>query len=164
MAESEWKKRLEEYNKKEKELAPEADMQVLQFITDLTCHIASTEEEWEVIRATFRGGYCYHFAAILKHIFKRGEICWAAPFGHLVWVDDNGVPYDVEGVNFGEQIYNIPEFYLGDRIKDFTHIPGDAIPKTTDEDIVALVRQYEDDNNLPHKKVPIMHVTAMRHE
>lgn len=98
----------------------------------------------------FHAGYCWHFATILKNVFKRGEVCWAAPFGHFVWVDDNGVPYDVEGVNFGEQDYHIPESYLGDALKDFTHIPGEVY-NISKEQIIAIIRKYEYDNNLPYK-------------
>lgn len=153
MTQNKYKKELEDWNRRIKERVPEVDEQVLQFITDMVCHAAATEEEYEIIRSTFCAGYCYHFAHMLKHTFKRGEVCWAAPFGHFVWVDDNGIPYDVEGMNDGEQIYNIPESYLGDMIKDFTHIPGEKIPKTTEEDIIAIIRKYEDDNNLPHQDV-----------
>lgn len=152
---AEWKKMCEGWNERMKEMCPEADDTVLQFITDFTCHSASSEAEYEIIRHTFRAGYCWHFAHILKDTFKRGEVCWTAPFGHFVWVDDNGVPYDVEGVNFGEQAYNIPESYLGDKIRDFTHIPGETIPETTDKEVYEIIRKYEDDNQLPHKAVTI---------
>lgn len=133
-------------------------MQVLQFITDFATHCCDTEEEYEIIRSTFRAGYCYHFAVMLKAIFKRGVVCWVAPFGHFVWVDNNGVPYDIEGVNYGDQLYNIPEWYLGDMIKDFTHIPGEVIPTVTDDDMVRIIRKYEDDRGLPHKDVKIYHI------
>lgn len=132
---------------------PKVNEIVLQFITDLTCSSAETEEQYEIIRFTFKAGYCWHFAHILKNTFKRGEVCWAAPFGHIVWVDVNGVPYDAEGLNEGEQMYNIPESYLGDFIKDFIHIPGEEIPVITKDDIVGAIRKYEDDNNLPHQRV-----------
>lgn len=152
------KTELEKWNAEWKKKFPEADMQVLQFITNFVTHAASTEEEYEIIRSTFRAGYCYHFAVMLKAVFKRGEVCWAAPFGHFVWVDDNGIPYDVEGMNFGEQLYNIPESYLGGMIKEFMHVPGDKIPLVTDEDIIKIIRQYEDDNGLPHKNVELYHI------
>lgn len=158
MADNKMKERLYEYSCKVKVHTPEADRTVLQFIADLMCHVAATEEEYELMRSTFRAGYCWHFAHILKATFMRGEVCWAAPFGHFVWVDDNGIPYDAEGLNEGEQIYNIPESYLGNYIKDFIHIPGNIIPKVTDEKIVEIIRQYEKDNNLPEQKVPIYHL------
>lgn len=52
----------------------------------------------EIIWQTFTAGYCYYFAVMLKDAFQRGEICWCAPYGHICWVDDNGVPYDISGV------------------------------------------------------------------
>lgn len=42
--------------------------------------------------------------------FGRGEVCWAAPFGHFIWLD-NETPYDIEGVYYGESLYFIPESY-----------------------------------------------------
>lgn len=132
---------------------PEADRKVLDFITELCTHMAADEDAYEVIRGTFHAGYCWHFAHLLKATFSRGEVCWAAPFGHFVWVDDNGVPYDVEGLNMGEQDYNIPERYLGGLIKDFTRIPGEACPCANKEQIIGVIRRYEDDNNLSHKDI-----------
>lgn len=141
---------LEMWDKRIKEKVPDVDSQVLQFITDMVSCTAKNEDEYEIIRSMFRARYCWHFATILKNVFNRGEVCWAAPFGHFVWVDDNGIPYDIEGVNFGEQDYHIPERYLGDALKDFTHIPGE-INTTSNEEIVAIIRKYETDNNLSHK-------------
>lgn len=153
----ELKKKFGELNRSFKQNYPEASLTVLQFISDFMTHAAATQEECEVLRLTFHAGYCWHFAHILKDTFKRGEVCWAAPFGHFVWVDDNGVPYDVEGVNEGEQDYNIPESYLGDKIKDFTHIPGECVPITTDDEVIEIIRKYEEDYNLPRKQITLYH-------
>lgn len=68
-----------------------ADKQVLSFIDDF-------REDDKSIRQKFCAGYCYYFAVMLKDAFHRGEICWCAPLGHICWVDDNGVPYDIDGV------------------------------------------------------------------
>ena len=155
MLQNAYKNELEAWDKRIKKQVPDADVTVLQFITDLVCCAAKTEAEYEIIRSTFRAGYCWHFAHLLKNAFQRGEVCWAAPFGHFVWLDNNGIPYDVEGVNFGEQLYHIPESYLGDHIKDFTHIPGDKVTPATEEDVIAIIRKYEDDNHLPHETIRI---------
>lgn len=146
---SELQRKLEAYDKEIKTGYPDVDEKVLTFITQLMCVYASNEDEYEIIRGTFRAGYCWHFAHLLKTTFGRGEVCWAAPFGHIVWVDDNGVPYDAEGANFGEQIYHIPEKYLGECLNDFKHIPG-GDHKSTKKELTAIIRQYEDDNKLPH--------------
>ena len=61
---------------------------------------------------------------MLKAAFNRGEICWAAPFGHIVWVDENGIPYDISGVNESETDDYIPEYMMGNTINDFKHISG----------------------------------------
>lgn len=150
---------MRESDREIKKSVPDADPAVLAFITDLTCCAAKDEDQYEVIRSTFRAGYCYYFAHLLKTAFGRGEVCVAAPFGHMVWVDDNGVPYDIEGVNFGEQVYNIPESYLSEEaIKDFKHIPGEEAKCTEISEVIEMIRRYEDDNNLPHQDLSYYHL------
>lgn len=147
---SELRKELEQLDRDEKEKHPEADAQVLQFITDMICCGASTFKEYNVIHQMFRAGYCWHFAHTLKETFKRGEVCWAAPYSHFVWADNNGMAYDIEGLSLSGYDYLIPEDYLGEFLKDFIHIPGEHC-NVTEKDIVAIIRRYEDDHNLPHK-------------
>lgn len=56
----------------------------------------SVSHNSEDVRNTFMRGYCYYFAYILKEAMGRGKVCWAAPFSHVVWVDDNGIAYDAD--------------------------------------------------------------------
>lgn len=135
---------------------PGANRQVLQFIIDLATCAVSTEPEYEAIRCTFRAGYCWHFATLLKATFKRGTVCWAAPFGHFVWLDDNGVVYDVEGVYCGEYVYFIPESYLGDMLNDFLHIPYVSYNAMEDE-IMDIIHKYEKDQGIPSQDDYIKH-------
>lgn len=144
-------KKMQDRDKRLKERVPKADPAVLAFITELACCAATDGDQYEVIRSTFRAGYCWHFAMILKNVFERGEVCWAAPFGHIVWVDENGIPYDIEGLNDGEQIYNIPVSYLGDFVRNFIHRPGEIFPGITKDQMIDIIRRYEADNNLPHE-------------
>lgn len=144
---------LEEQMKRTIESVPDVDKQVLTFIKIFVTHKATTEKEYEIIRSTFRAGYCWHFAHMLKTTFNRGEVCWAAPFGHFVWVDNN-IPYDIEGVYVGESFYFIPESYLGDAITDFTQVL-DISHNTTKEEIMNIIYRYESDNNLPHQNIKI---------
>ena len=118
---------------------PTADTQVLRFIYNFLMH--SGEENSEVIRNQFRNGYCYYFAHVLQRAFNRGTVCVAAPLGHFVWMDDNQVPYDVEGVNESDCDEYIPESFLGDMIQDFLHVPGVA-HNTTVEEIQELIQRY----------------------
>lgn len=147
------KEKREQWMRWEMQEFPDAKQEVLQFIIDLTCQAAVTGLGAEVIRSTFRAGYCWHFAQLLKATFRRGQACWTAPYGHFVWMDDNGVPYDVEGVHTGECEYYIPESYLGEHVHDFLHIPGDGAPPATKEQVLAIIRRYEDDNGLPRKEI-----------
>ena len=71
----------------------------------------------------YRDGYCWHFAHMLKDVFKRGTICWAAPDIHIVWIDTDGTAYDAGGkVTYERPCYYIPEKYLGKFSKSFKHI------------------------------------------
>ena len=94
-----------------------------------------------VVSRLFNDGYCYHFAAILKATFRRGEICVAYPFGHIVWVDTDGTPYDVYGINSSECEHYIPEKFLGDHIYNFIH-DGIHNIDTSEEDLVKIKNEY----------------------
>lgn len=67
---------------------------------------------YDTIHNLFRSGYCWHFAVMLQAVFERGKICWAAPFAHVVWVDNDSLPYDIEGLYSGEAYWFIPMEYL----------------------------------------------------
>ena len=98
-----------------------ADRDVIKFISDVRYH--QGEENSETIHNLFSSGYCYHFALILQHCFKRGDVCLAYPFGHMVWRDINGVVYDIEGVNTKyEELVEVDK--LGKSLNGFLHIPN----------------------------------------
>lgn len=125
----------------------EADKDVLQFIYNFNNmqYNSSDKKKSDIIIEgiynQFANGYCYYFASILKTAFNRGEICIAAPFGHIVWVDENNVPYDICGCNDSECDFYIPVFMLGDMLKDFKHVPNDEHNTTSDE-ITALMTEW----------------------
>lgn len=124
---------------------PNADKTVLQFIADFLYHgvpDVTLENSAESVRSTFRAGYCYYFAVMLQAAFQRGTICWAAPFGHIVWVDENDVPYDIEGVNDSECDYYIPISFMGNAINDFMHVEGRDF-NVSDEDIQNIIDTYK---------------------
>lgn len=54
--------------------------------------------ESEPVRDFFRAGYCYYFANLLQDKFPRGHVRWWKDYSHMVWQDDNGMLYDIEGV------------------------------------------------------------------
>ena len=123
---------------------PNADESVLTFIADFLNHGVpgiSLADSNESIRRTFRAGYCYYFAVMLKTAFERGEVCWAAPFGHIVWVDDNNIPYDIEGVYESEYEYLIPVSYLGESLNDFKHIANLSF-NASKEFLDSIVERY----------------------
>lgn len=100
----------------------------------------------EIIHNQFRAGYCLHFAMMLKNLFKSGEICWAAPYGHIVYMHD-GIPYDIEGINTSDCDYYIPISYIKDGIKDFTRIPSDYFD-ASQEYINCAIKKYKQDNSI----------------
>lgn len=141
----EYKKKFVQSNLKENK---DADESVLYFIADFL-YCGSTEEEAlvrvQILHETFRRGYCYYFAHMLKNAFQQhGEVCWAVSFGHFVW-QYNGVQYDIEGVYCGEASVFIPESYMGETINDFTHIRNNA-HNTTGKEISSIIEKWENRN------------------
>lgn len=120
---------------------------VLNFISRFTSGkvgfklICNPIECSRVVSRLFNDGYCYHFAAILKATFRRGEICVAYPLGHIVWVDIDGIPYDIYGINSSECEHYIPEKFLGDHIYNFIH-DGIHNIDISEEDLVRIKNEY----------------------
>ena len=125
-------------------ISPIADKKILYFIANFLYHNGTANSE--LIHNQFRAGYCLHFAMILKDMFKDGEICWCAPYGHMVYMHNN-VPYDIEGVNYSDCYYYIPISYIKNGIKDFMHIPGVGFC-TSEKYIQNAIKRYEKDNNI----------------
>lgn len=115
---------------------PTADKNVLTFIANFVFH-----SDAKSTINLFSQGYCYHFATILKSIYQKGEVCWVAPYSHLIWLY-NDVPYDINGVYSGESRTFIPEEFLGSQINDFTHIPNNQNYSTTKKDVDAIIFRY----------------------
>jgi hypothetical protein len=130
-------------NKKYEE---KADLKVLLFIADF---LYFAGKDSEAIYNQFANGYCYYFAVALKAAFNnRGEICWAAPLGHIVWRDDNGVAYDIGGVNASDCDYYIPISYISpDGIKDLKRIPYEGF-NASKEYIRSAINKYKADMNI----------------
>lgn len=131
---------------------------VLIFINKFYNHNGNSEEAQEILRRQFHAGYCYYFAHILKTAFNRGEVCWCSGLGHMVWVDTDGTPYDIEGINNSECEYYIPEKYLGDYIEDFKHIKDEGYyyPKTHEEFKAftqKVIQDYLKDNEIKETNI-----------
>lgn len=126
--------------------------EVLKFIDDFVGRAGENTIPQDLFRDVFRNGYCWHFAHMLKSTFHRGEVCWVAPYSHMAWVDDNGCPYDIEGVCSTEALYFIPEYYLDDNeLYGYKHIDDDNPSEdfTEDHQIWNVIRAYETENELP---------------
>ena len=126
---------------------------ILLFIRQFRTFSSMCEEDTQceaTMWYVFRNGYCWHFAHMLKDTFGCGEVCWAAPFGHFVWLYNSDV-YDIEGEYRGEASYFIPESYIPNELfADFKHIPG-LKGKTggeTSEDIENIIRRYCEENGM----------------
>lgn len=113
-----------------------------------------SDHSCELFRMHFRAGYCWHFAHILKAVFNRGEVCWTAPFGHMVWRDEDGTPYDIEGVYDGEAMYLIPEKYVSEYLHEFKHIHGmdnTTNKPSTKQDLMHIVKKYCTETGQPYR-------------
>lgn len=143
-----------EWSELVKQYHPKADDTVLKFIFDfLNMQYAPHDTRRSDIIVNgiytqFANGYCYYFAQMLQTAFHRGEICWTAPFGHIVWLDDNNVAYDISGCNDSECQYYIPVFMLGDMLKDFLHIPDDDY-NASEQEIANAILEWEYIINTP---------------
>jgi len=117
--------------------------QVITFIDNFVTHMGKFNDEcMGTITSHFRSGYCWHFAHMLKDVFERGEVCWAAPFGHFVWVDEDNIPYDIEGEYFGEAFYFIPESYVVRYLPGFKHLDTTPAQIATAEDLTSVMKRF----------------------
>ena len=99
---------------KQQERHPKSDSRILVFIAEFLTATGMDTGRMETVRRLFQAGYCYYFALILKEAFPDGEVSWAAPFGHIVYVYQ-GIPYDIDGVYKGDAMEYIPVKYsVGD--------------------------------------------------
>lgn len=98
------------------------DKDVIEFIADIAYYAPDTE----AVYSLFAAGYCYYFAAMLRIAFKRGTICHAYPFGHIVWVDENEIAYDIGGI-CKEYEELIPVDTYGKALNSFRHVQSDEL-------------------------------------
>lgn len=115
-----------------------ASQDVLEFISHI--HEKAQPDENDVLHRVFANGYCFYFAHMLKIAFNRGQVMLAAPRGHIVWVDDDGCAYDIDGI-FKDYCFEIPIDALGNGIEDFMHVSGkDGFNSL--QDIINLCKTY----------------------
>lgn len=118
---------------------PKGSGQVIGFINDFLSYQEDAEAA-HALQDQFRSGYCYHFALMLKGLFDRGQVVWLAPYEQIGWQDDDGVVYTVGGV-YQDDGEPIPVSWLGDAIKDFSHISGEHFG-ASNEYIQDVIRKY----------------------
>ena len=127
------------------------ESEVLEFIEAYrTCFGDFSNDAAETVRRLHRNGFCWHFAQMLKATFDRGEVCWAAPFAHMIWLDNDGTPYDIEGIYDGEAFYFIPESYIRRWIPQFKHIPGISGRYSTKLELIHAVERYCHDQRMAY--------------
>lgn len=120
---------------------------ILTFINNFIEHQADTESDRLCIRNTFARGYCYYFALMLQDAFQRGDICWLAPYSHIVWLDIDGTAYDIDGIVDREFMYCIPVSYIGEYLNDFKHNSVGFVPKCfyfSKAVGMEVIKRYED--------------------
>ena len=126
---------------------------ILDYINNLrTNRGALTKKEEEGVRKTFRSGYCYMFANLLKTAYPGGQIMLAFPHSHVVY-QFRGKVYDIEGEIdmskvdhilipvtkgiFGLDLYN--KFRYG-----FMHVEEPEGPISISEMITIYINWYYD--------------------
>lgn len=88
-------RKVHEFIQKQLEKVPTADTEILEFIAPYLIGIWYPETVSE--KEIHDNGNCYHLSLLLKAAFPNGEICYAEPFGHTVFIYKE-IPYDLEGV------------------------------------------------------------------
>ena len=126
---SNWRK-IEEKKKKwlnfykENDKYKNVNMQVLEFIAEITFFPNLDCTSDGCIDHLFLNGYCYYFAQILNTAFPGGTICWSVDRCHIVWLDgtdlENDIAYDITGV-YEDYEELRPVLYLGTTLIDFLH-------------------------------------------
>ena len=96
---------------------------------------------------TFSAGFCWQFAHMLKATFGRGEVCWAVPYSHFVWVDSDNQAYDCYGKdNPSTSMYYIPESFIPDNLmmqyKKSNNHKGAKYDRGTVDDWFGIVKYY----------------------
>lgn len=119
--------------------SPKINIALLQFIHNFRNHLEYEDCE-ESIRRQFMTGYCYAFALILKDAYQGGTVCWAAPYGHVIYLYD-GCPYDIEGVYDGDALYFIPMSETYRLVYDFRHLPG-VVSGLSKSDKIDIIKEY----------------------
>lgn len=110
---------------------------VIRFIADIAWNASDTD----CIHELFAAGYCYYFAAMLRIAFKRGSICHAYPYSHVVWVDEDEIAYDIDGI-CKEYKELIPIDGYGKILNSFRRVPGEELlPVEEQQKIVEDIRK-----------------------
>lgn len=124
------------------------DKQILWFIANFLYHSPIINDSAKSISCEFTCGYCYYFALILKDAFNRGEICYAHHLGHIVWLDNNDIAYDITGIHKDSSVkYYIPIKYMKEGINDFKRVPGIGFNASI-EFVEKVVEDYERENEI----------------
>lgn len=114
--------------------------EVLKFIDEI--YASQPKENREAIRRLFHCGYCYYFANMLKLAFNRGTVCLAYPFGHVVWLDVDGVAYDIEGVTASEYEKLVDIDCFPELKYDFMHVDGLISPPDIRERVDIFLKVH----------------------
>lgn len=106
---------------------------VLEFIADIIYHGPDASD---AVYSLFAAGYCYYFACMLKIAFKRGYICHAYPYDHIVWVDEDDIAYDIGGIRQEyEELIPIDDY--GRALNGFRHVISDNVISAVEQHAIV---------------------------
>ena len=139
----------------QKKTYPNASDDVLRFIQGFLFTLYSDELPVDtgktVLQQQFTNGYCWHFANILKSTFQRGTINVMFPdANHIVWTDNDGLSYDINGV-VNNTLILVPTNFLENSFPEFLNNFRHAISfkhcKITKELITTIIEKYKKEKN-----------------
>lgn len=108
---------------------------------------------YDALCETVRFRFSYCFAVVAKRMTGQGSIYWAAPYGRFVWMGEEGIPYELNTVYDGNELYLIPELYVAHLMPALINVPENV--RVIGDRFEAIIRKYENDNKLPNKNIGI---------
>ncbi|MCM1215100.1 MAG: hypothetical protein NC548_11335 [Lachnospiraceae bacterium] len=100
---------------------PTADISFLRFID--TMHDNYVGHDLELITSFMRDKYHWYFAHMFDLAFpNQGTVCFVYPDARFVWVDAEGIAYDIDGPHAFTESYVVPERLLGNVANDYKRL------------------------------------------
>lgn len=111
--------------------------EVLGFIDEIIKQAELRNNPKIDLNALFADDYCFHFANVLKSVFKRGELYICSPCGDVVWRDEDNRYYNFNGEYKNKEVTFIP-----DPDSYWTMFHNTDSTENVEDGIYGLAREY----------------------